>query len=198
MSMQDHKYFYLYSITNKTTGKIYVGVHKTSNLDDGYMGSGVAIKNAIKKYGIDNFYKHIIKFFESEKAMYDAEAEIVTEEFVKSKKTYNMKLGGIGGFPKHNTAGAKNGFYGKSHSRETRLKISIKSSRKRGPRGPRGKTLKMCGANNPRYGKIAPNAKSVIINGVLYKSIKIAAKALNINYSTLKGRVKAGYYKCQD
>lgn len=193
--MRGHKYFYLYSITNKTTGKIYVGVHKTSNLDDGYMGSGVAIKNAIKKYGIDNFYKHIIKFFESEKAMYDAEAEIVTEEFVKSEKTYNTKLGGIGGFPKHSTAGVKNGFYGKSHSRETRLKISIKSSRKR---GPRGKTPKMCGANNPMYGKIAPNAKSIIINGVLYKSIKIAAKALNINYSTLKGRVKAGYYKCQD
>jgi len=35
--------------------KIYVGIHKTKNMNDSYMGSGKVIKNAIKKYDIDNF-----------------------------------------------------------------------------------------------------------------------------------------------
>jgi len=31
-------HYYLYQITNKVNGKIYVGVHKTQNLDDGVYG----------------------------------------------------------------------------------------------------------------------------------------------------------------
>ena len=59
-------FFYLYEIKNNINNKIYVGVHKTSNLEDGYMGSGKIIKNAIKKYGIQNFTKRIIESFSSE------------------------------------------------------------------------------------------------------------------------------------
>ena len=44
------KFHYVYEITNKLNGKIYVGKHSTTNLHDGYMGSGSILKDAIAKY----------------------------------------------------------------------------------------------------------------------------------------------------
>lgn len=57
-------YHYIYKITNLINGKIYIGQHTTSNLDDGYMGSGKILIRAIKKYGIENFRKEIQGFYE--------------------------------------------------------------------------------------------------------------------------------------
>jgi len=42
-------FYYLYEIKNLINNKIYVGVHKTNDLNDGYMGSGKVIRRAIKK-----------------------------------------------------------------------------------------------------------------------------------------------------
>ena len=63
--MCDKKYHYFYKITNCINGKFYYGIHSTNNLNDGYMGSGKRLKCAIKKYGVENFNKDIIKFFNS-------------------------------------------------------------------------------------------------------------------------------------
>ena len=55
-------YGYIYKITNKINGKFYIGKHKYTGpgLDPKYMGSGVQIKNAIRKYGKENFVVELL------------------------------------------------------------------------------------------------------------------------------------------
>ena len=89
-----HKFNYFYKITNTVNGHFYYGIHSTDNLDDGYMGSGTRLKATYKKYGMENFEKEILKFFNTRKEASDYEAEMVTENLVKDVDCYNMKIGG--------------------------------------------------------------------------------------------------------
>lgn len=76
---------------------IYVGVHRTDNLGDGYMGSGRLLNQAKKKYGTENFSKEILQTFQTPYEMFKAETQLVNEDFVRSKRTYNTRIGGRGG-----------------------------------------------------------------------------------------------------
>jgi hypothetical protein len=89
-------YHIVYKITNTVNNKIYIGIHSTNNLEDGYLGSGVCIIRAIKKYGETNFKRDIIHFCNSSQEALDKEAEIVTKEFIEREDTYNLKGGGQG------------------------------------------------------------------------------------------------------
>lgn len=116
--------FYLvYKITNKINHKFYIGAHKTKNKDDGYMGSSEILKDAIKKYGKQNFTKEILYEAHSLEEMYLKEKELVV---IDRKISYNLKLGGIGGFEYINENGLTNNksFLGKSHTEETKRKIA--------------------------------------------------------------------------
>lgn len=94
MKIKEVKYHYFYKITNNLNGHFYYGVHNTNDLNDGYMGSGTKLHYAYKKYGIENFTKEILKFFDTSKEAFEYEAEIVTENLVKSHECYNIQLGG--------------------------------------------------------------------------------------------------------
>lgn len=87
-------YYYLYEIKNKLNGMVYVGIHKTKNIDDGYMGSGKAIINAIKKHGIENFEKIILANFDDEESMRLAEELYVNDDFLARSDVYNIVNGG--------------------------------------------------------------------------------------------------------
>lgn len=88
----------VYRITNVINNKIYIGVHKTDNLDDGYMGSGKVIKNAIKKHGIQNFNKEVLFDYPAYYMALEKEKELVDDTFLKREDVYNLRRGGDGGF----------------------------------------------------------------------------------------------------
>lgn len=39
--------YLVYKTTHRATGKFYIGVHRTENRDDGYLGSGAANKGSV-------------------------------------------------------------------------------------------------------------------------------------------------------
>lgn len=89
--------FTVYKITNKINDRYYIGVHKTSKPLDRYLGSGLAIKKAIKKYGRQNFTKQILYFCESKLDAFLFEKQLVSQH-LGDPLCYNLMQGGFGGF----------------------------------------------------------------------------------------------------
>ena len=136
--------YIVYKITNNINSKIYIGAHKTENVDDNYMGSGMLLKKAISKYGIENFSKEVLEIFENSEDMFNMESILVNKEFINSNETYNIKEGGYGGFDHisketRHRLGSEN-FKGKQHSDVTKKKIGEANS------------INQKGEKNSRYG----------------------------------------------
>jgi len=87
-------FYIIYETTNLINGKKYRGIHKTSNINDGYIGSGYAFLNAVKKYGRGNFKREILEFCNSYNELIEKEKIYVDEKWVDDKNTYNIKTGG--------------------------------------------------------------------------------------------------------
>jgi len=126
--------YIIYKTTNIINRKIYIGVHATKNPDvfDGYLGSGKILKQAIKKYGEENFHREILHVFNTPEEAFDEERRIVNKIFIERRDNYNIKIGGDGF-----AAGADHPMYGKHLSEEHKKKLSESLS----------------GDNNPNYGK---------------------------------------------
>lgn len=116
--------YFLYEIKNNINGKIYIGVHKTNNIYDGYMGSGKNIKRAIKKYGIENFTKTIIQYTETFEDALLLEKEYVNDDFLNRNDVYNLRRGGKGGFGKYHYELAKEVKQGKLEKRISEYNLS--------------------------------------------------------------------------
>jgi hypothetical protein len=118
---------YLYKITNLINGKYYIGIHRGA-IDDDYMGSGKAIKEAIKKYGRSNFKKDILQEFDSIEKAWDEEQQTVTEQLVNDPNCYNLRLGGRGGWEHIDSKGDKNPMRNPDTARKVGLLVSKKRS----------------------------------------------------------------------
>lgn len=184
-------FYTIYKITNKINGKTYTGMHKTNNLEDGYMGSGRLIKRAIAKHGIENFEKEILHIFDNEDDMKNKEKEVV----VIGENSYNLVEGGHGGFGYINRAGLSGAAAGgkSSYSKYPErfeavrlLGVSAERSRKQAIRGHeegwlsfKGKTHKqetkdkMSAAASKRVGEKSNQYGTMwITNGSVNKKIK--------------------------
>lgn len=91
----------VYKTTNTINKKIYIGIHSTTNINDGYIGSGVALKHAIKKYGEAAFKREIIYTGLSREDISYKETQLVTEDFCSLATNYNMRTGGDESYAHH-------------------------------------------------------------------------------------------------
>ena len=87
-------FYILYKTTNLLNDKTYIGMHQTDKLEDDYLGSGVAFKKALKKYGKENFKREILEFCNSYIELLERESILVDEDWIKDKNNYNLKTGG--------------------------------------------------------------------------------------------------------
>lgn len=132
----------IYRITNKVNGKTYIGQHKYKSLNDNYMGSGILLLKAQKKYGIKNFEKEILYSRIQRKDTADAmEIFAIKKERSIGKAEYNIANGGNGGgsFSEETKRKISESHKGKQLSEEHKRKLS--ESHKGKPSPNKGKPL---------------------------------------------------------
>lgn len=109
MTRKQKKYHFIYKTTNLLSGNYYIGMHSTSNLEDGYMGSGKRLRYSINKYGKENHQVEILEYLDSREDLKNREREIVNLNEIAKDKCINLKVGGEGGFVNGG------GFFSKEH-----------------------------------------------------------------------------------
>jgi hypothetical protein len=98
MARKEKTTHYIYKTTCNITGRYYIGMHSTSNLEDGYMGSGKRLRRSIRKYGVENHTKEILEYLKTRQDLILRETEVVTKELISDDKCMNLKEGGQGGW----------------------------------------------------------------------------------------------------
>jgi hypothetical protein len=117
------------------------------------MGSGILIKKAILKYGVENFKKRIlIKDIIFKEIIDELEKEFIAIYKDLGQAEYNIAKGGTGGFPQTEETKRKigEGNRGKIISKETRHKMKKNHADVSGEKNPMyGKTGEKC----PNFGR---------------------------------------------
>ena len=93
-------YGYVYKTTNLINKKIYIGKHKTDKqtIDINYLGSGIHLTRAIKKYGKENFICEVLEWCSTLAELNKREKYWIT--YFNSRDIsigYNIAEGGDGG-----------------------------------------------------------------------------------------------------
>jgi hypothetical protein len=85
---EERKFHYIYKITRTDgSGKYYIGMHSTDDLDDGYFGSGRLIARSVRKHGKDKHEKEILEFLPSRKELKAREKKLVNEEILDDPRS---------------------------------------------------------------------------------------------------------------
>ena len=104
-------------------------MHSTDNVDDGYLGSGIALLAAVKKYGKENFIREVLCFCKTAEEAFKNEAIFIKEYGTLVPNGYNLNsTGGISvpGMKLSNEHKKKlsEAHTGKKCSEETKKKLS--------------------------------------------------------------------------
>jgi hypothetical protein len=88
------KYGFIYITTNEVNGMRYIGKH--TDFSDDYLGSGVKLKEAIKEFGRENFYREDIAFAYDEEQLNFLEKYYIDKfkAYTDNDNFYNRAPGG--------------------------------------------------------------------------------------------------------
>lgn len=175
-------YHFVYKTTNITNGKYYYGVHSTSDINDGYLGSGHALRRAIEKYGPSNFVREIIALVDDRDEALQIEKEIVNGQIVEDERCYNIALGG--GCPPIQRAENldTNRLKGKARTEAQQRASSFHSQRMKGRLAPNSKPIQLFGQSFP---SISAALKFFGLSRSHYNFLeKASAKGQTFNSST--------------
>lgn len=184
--------YLIYKITNLNNRKYYIGRHSTNDVNDSYMGSGIGIKNAINKYGLENFKKEIIAQTNSAEKLWRLEKKIINKDVVKDKMSYNNAFGG-----KHYLDGLKKYDFKKfiKHQREAgrkggpaAYKLKTKEQKRQWHALGGSKSSKLR-SSKFRYEIITSKNQKYIVNGWEFKKI---CKDNKWNHNTLSWKKSLG------
>ena len=130
--------YYIYKTTNTIDGKSYVGQHKVPSKPEAfmrYLGTGIAIRDAIKKYGKSAFIKEILEYIDDDDKhamVSEREKYYIALYNTISPNGYNISPGGEGGCTgeSHRKSVLTKQANGYKHSAETKSKMSRASKGK--------------------------------------------------------------------
>jgi hypothetical protein len=171
MARKQKTIHYLYKTTCLVTGRYYIGMHSTNNLDDGYMGSGKRLRYSMRKHGIENHKKEIIKFFETRELLVEAEKKAITPEMITDNNCMNIMCGGNGGYVSEEHYKKTSKIGGKIHSEKMKNDSEY-----------RIKVIKTA----------SENMKKAWINGKAQKSKRFSGKIHSEETKKLIGKIKQG------
>lgn len=217
----------VYKTTNLVNEKYYYGIHSTNRLNDGYLGSGHVLKQAIEKYGKENFNKEIIADYPTRKEASDHEKLIVTMELVLDETCYNLRTGGDNegvylvrprspeycARVKEYMSGPNNPNLGRKHKLETKIKMSV--WQKGIPKSEKTRKLCSISAKTPERVQLSLlklkkateyNFVECIIEGMFFGNIKLATEYFNMTRDMIVTRLRSerdewknwNYFKLED
>ena len=158
-----------YQTHHLPTGRYYIGIHSTDNLEDGYLGSGPGLKAAVKRHGRAEFRRRIVKEFATRAEACEWEAATVTMQVVEDPRSFNLQTGGGIGRRGVEARGNISEAVKRAYTDNPAFRVTFEAGRAKAAEKRR-----------------AP----VEVNGVRYNGQEHAALALGVHRNTVAGWVQ--------
>jgi hypothetical protein len=91
------RYHFTYMTVCTVTGRYYLGMHSTDDLNDGYLGSGELVLRSINAHGAQTHVREILEVCVDREMLSKTEAALITEDRLRDPMCMNLVPGGAGG-----------------------------------------------------------------------------------------------------